>query len=286
MFDRISSFLDLVDLLSLRSSSSYLVLAVERHLHSSLVDLSSSFTPRPRELLSALDWSRGYICGTVAVAFLCRIPPHIWTTSALDVVLPCDEGFNAFLFHLLICQGGRIASTHHQTVEEADDSQYLCRAWAQVRTTKGVINLYQSPTFDPLLPVTRSTLSVQMAYVSLDRFGTAYPRMLFKQRSLLGELHRAFSPAIQAYRKRGFSVKLFVDAWPDRKEDGRCAAYQGECPAQIRSFCDVYSLCATANPLRVEPLSTTVAWRLDSRPCDGPCLLYSWSLLTFVLADE
>ncbi len=265
-----------------RQCCTRLLLATARHFTLAITGLASHFVPHPTAFLIALRWSGGYMCGGVAVAFLLQQPISTWAVPSADVVVPNDHRFHALMFHLLMQQNGRIVYWRSASHPEALVSQYGAVNQVHVRTSRGLVHVFQSQVLDPLFSITRSPLSAQMGYVSLDRFGAAYASLLFRRRSLLAELSRAFTPEIHTYTTRGFSIRLFVCQWADREEDGRCASYCGECPAQLRSFTDIYALHATTNPLLLAPITTDVAWRLDSRPCDGPCLLYMSHVLTFV----
>lgn len=99
-------FLDLPTLLALRQVSHGLLVDVALHLRRNLVLHIRDFVPSAEMLLRALSFSNGFIVGSVAVDYILRSGGH--SARTMDILLPNDSRFGAFLFHLLFAQQGRI----------------------------------------------------------------------------------------------------------------------------------------------------------------------------------
>lgn len=195
----------------------------------------------------------------------------VWA-NGVDVVLPHDSAFNVFVFHTMMEQGGTLQ--HSRCAGEGGlPSRRGVAATSHLRTSKGDVHVFQSNSRFALLPVTMSTLSCQISYVNATHFGTAYPDLLFWRRALLAHMCRSRSLSVSSYVYRKFSIRLFVNHWEDRAEEGQCAAEYFECPAQVRTFTDPGSLWGRMRPLQSPPLRQRLAWRLDVRPCGGRCFV-------------
>lgn len=259
--------LEMDEVLRLRVLSTSTLQIITTHLGSTLLDLLRSRVPNPEAFLSALSFSEGFVVGSLAVTFLLRQelrpPPEM-----IDVVLPHNDKFHAFLFHLLIVQNGRM---EFNKSHKRSPPKMGVAVVAHIRTPMGYVAIYQSNSRHALLPITMSPISCQISYVNATHFGTAYPHLLFKRRALVADLARSTSSVVGTYNARGFSLRMFVGQWEDREDEGICAAETFECPAQVRTFVDEGFMAIRMRPLESYRLRPRVAWRLDVRPCGGDC---------------
>ncbi|EIW54755.1 uncharacterized protein TRAVEDRAFT_50893 [Trametes versicolor FP-101664 SS1] len=234
--------LDLPTLLVLRRVCRTWEDSVSEHLLMALSALLQDLVPNPRAFLSSLTFARGFIVGSTAVAFLLRRSSSFG--KAVDVVLPRDSSVTAFVFHLMMEQGARL---RYQRIgaNRQSRSRRAVAVTCHLLTSKGWIYVHQSTSRFALLPIVMSTLSLQLSYVNMHHFGTAYPNLLFDRRALLANLSASKSAVVAAYLERGFSIRLYSNHWPDHDDEGQCAAEFFECPAQVRTFSDEVTVVFT-----------------------------------------
>ena len=134
----------------------------------------------------------------------------------------------------------------------------------------GVVAMCWAEDLDPLNAVSTGWASAVINYISPTHFGAAYPFLLFRHRNVVG--HSTFEAAlVQQYERWGIKSRLSLCYWEGGQKHG-CGAKVFACSAQIRSYDDAGALRARMLPFSTTALQSHVQWRLDIRPCVGPCL--------------
>ncbi|KAI0686966.1 hypothetical protein C8Q76DRAFT_803669 [Earliella scabrosa] len=271
---RISFFLsDFRDVLSFRTCSKRVLEAVGEDLKDSLTRIVGMHVPNPKDLVAYME-SRGesYVAGGASILFFLR-NIHFRTT-VLELYVS-RSSFHPYLDHLTRVQKGEmVAYRHVDNYNGAAVAARGLREAAFLRMTIGkhvpVVALCCADSLDPLSAIATAWGSAVINYISPTHFGAAYPYLLIRHRNIVGH-----SPLeanlVPQYEDRGIQSRLSLHYWEDGGKHG-CGAKVFACSAQIRSYDDEGALRGRMQPLRTAPLTSTVEWRLDNRPCPGSCL--------------
>ncbi len=262
--------LELRSLLLLRRVSRAFCRAVGYMLRRTLELRCADYVPRPLSLLKTLTFIRGYVAGEVAVGWLMRSPR--WPSLTLDVYVAAGL-LRLVLDELTKNQAGIVVGVTE--ADEDDEEGHMERraveACATVYTSVGVVRVFESTIPDALATIACLHASVDMTYANFDYFGSAYAAMTLSRRGIVVDWEDGESELVEKWWKRGVDLRMSARAWPEYGQEW-CAAARWSCHAQPRTFWDKGAMRCRMMPLDIREFRSTVIWRLDQRPCGGPCL--------------
>ncbi|KAI0706476.1 hypothetical protein C8Q76DRAFT_602678, partial [Earliella scabrosa] len=228
--------------------------SLQRTLRSILLPFSSI----PRVLLQHISQNNGVIGGVHALAFILR-----------DRHLRHDhlEIYTSAPFYDRLLRAIQEDPQLSRTIERVraaleDEYPQIEREVSAITVlhlqTGRTITIYQSSTDSPCSPISHSSLSALMTFVTAHSFGCAYPRLTLRRRTLLSDLRLINMPDTefnvhQTLFQAGFSAAIAPTAWedirstdvdPSRSNSHHCLRNQYLCPQQGRYFGDRGSLVA------------------------------------------
>ncbi|RDX56127.1 hypothetical protein OH76DRAFT_1337867 [Lentinus brumalis] len=277
----VCGFMPLRQLLKLRLCSHEYLHLVKDALHHTLYETVKPFMPKPEAFISMLDDLDAFIGGDGALRFLLRDEPIVVDTLE---IFTSNQECKYLIYHLTFVQGGYEIPCPFPNREASPSwlPMHGAESVTKMSTSKGNIHIYctQSYQNDPLTPIARSSSTIHFSYVNGRHFGTGYPSLLFKHRALLSNGDPDDTEYTRLYISRGFDIRLTARAWPEFQGTTQpCPAHRWSCTAQARSFSDRGALACRLEPLVEPKLHSTVIWRLDCRPCGGPCLMDGLGIL-------
>ncbi|KAI0349667.1 hypothetical protein OH77DRAFT_1220333 [Trametes cingulata] len=222
----------------------------------------SSAIPQWSGFLNALAANEGYIGGLAALGFFLRRsnPDHV----PLELFLPVHN-FLAFMNYLREVQGLSITAEY--------DGQPARNIIATVRLqgpTRAVL-VHRSSSASALFPILRGANTALTCYVGATDFGVPWPALTFARRALVAD---QLASALEENTPRlppPFSVKLYAWMWPEYGLPQTCIRQQFMCPAQPRYLDDAGAVYGVWSDSQGRPRHK-ICFRLDARPCGGPCL--------------
>lgn len=265
----VCSHLDMRALMPLRQTSKGNLDLVGWELRQRLERLVGDYVPDASEFLTVLTARSCYVGGEVALRFMLR--SATFKPSHLDIFVS-PQHYLAIESHLVDDQGAierSHATADGTNTRDLEDRGQFGMSWLE--TPIGKVVLHSSCTTDALVPISRAWCTLEVTYANLDHIGTGYPRLLFAGRGLLGDGVRDETRRVQMARRRGLEVRLMPDVWPDLELQG-CARAKWVCPTQPRSMVDEGAMCVRLFPLQTRRVEASNTWRMDTRPCGGPCL--------------
>lgn len=273
---RILLYADFPTILAFRETSDIALYLATKELKDSLHNLLSPFFGLSVEsFLSTLDAAKGIIGGEVAVAFLAR--GLTWKPIVLNIYIPSDAPSN---IHRLLTNDigmGPMKSSSKSTT--AQNEWALPRSideHHQWNTNAKSVNLYRTSELIPSVPIVSSFATHLFTFITGRVFVTAYPKLFFKYRALLGKCMRTGIEAdeeeqqITWWRNLGMDVQMDGRYWGLEGGD-LCGPWM--CPREERSFGDGGSFkgCIDGTDFEAEllDLNGEVWWKLDTRMCSG-----------------
>lgn len=217
--------------------------------------------------LYAMEELHAFVAGYAALAFFQR-----WK---LDCSLPIEifvprTSFMDMMDHLQDLQGASVINT---AIDPDVTASSVC-VTSTVIGQGSVLLLHASVSEAPLLPVARLSNTALVCYVGAQHYGAVWPRLTLESRALVGDEAEQQESVQEALEKMGMESKLYAWMWPAYGPAQRCARAAFLCPAQPRFFTDRGSLRLAWEPLGdTGDMDCDVCFRIDGRPCDGPCLL-------------
>lgn len=277
----VCNFVDMESLLHLRSCSRQLQQLSIRAFMDDLRLILNSFLPHPSEFLQALRSTHAFVGGEGATSFLLRLTTPL--PRILEVYVPTHT-YLQFIHHLFFVQGAtRVPCLLFKNLPPFWVPLHGLEDVIRIRTTRGDMYVYRSGSEDALLPICRAPLTPYISFVGPDYFGTPFPSLLFQRRGLLGDGSGDDSDDTEHLLRVGFDICITARAWPEY-DVNVCPAHASVCTAQARMFTDRASLTCRVCPLATKRLKSSVVFRLDVKPCGGPCfvggggILQEWQL--------
>ncbi len=270
---RIFLDVDLKSLLVLRQcSSDYLDIVVDE-LQDQMEDVVAPFVPHPRSFLNFISTVNAFVGGSALIPFFVRDARY--RANALEVYAP-------FLQLIPLCNHLQ----NHQCAREEDDfgsdddfEDYLphrgARSITRYGTPVGTVNVICSRFDDPLTPIACSWSSLHFGYANAEWFGHGYPHLTLHRRGIIGDgvgEEEEVCGRMGRFLRRGFDLRMTARAWPEYAQHYPCPHAKFVCPTQPRYFKDTGAMACRMWPLGSDRVHTTVMWRMDFRPCGGPCL--------------
>ena len=266
----VCSLLDMRALMPLRQTSKANLDLVGAALGQSLEQLVEGYVPDALEFLNLLTARSCYVGGEVALRFMLR-RDATFKPSQLDIFVS-PEHYLAIESHLVDYQGalqGRHDNADGTNTRDLEDRGQFAMSYFE--TPVGTVVLHSSCTADALVPISRAWCTLEVTYANLTHIGTGYPTLLFGGRGLLGDGVRDETERVHLAHRRGLDVRLMPDQWPDLQLTG-CGRVEWVCPTQPRSMVDRGAMCVRLFPLETGRIEASNMWRMDTRPCGGPCL--------------
>lgn len=249
------------DLLLLRAVSHAMLSTVLRELSREFDTLLARFFHNPSAFKNTMQLCDVYVVGFHALSFFYR---QLYTSQPLELCVP--RQMHVAVDELLVLRHN--AKRIVQFAPEADgvlsESHY--------ETALGRIILLQSETTDSLYPIFHEATSVRMTYVGARHFGCVWPSLTLNKRGLAGASYYDDSSDATLLHDLGFDIRLFAWQFLDLTPPQLCAWHRYLCPAQPRYLHDDGSLLVSWQPLSDSKFAPCVCFRLDTRPCGGPCL--------------
>ncbi|KAI1785895.1 hypothetical protein LXA43DRAFT_855794, partial [Ganoderma leucocontextum] len=226
-------------LLTLRCTCKQQLRVTTLLLQNAQQSLLELFVSCPDRLASALTAYNGYVCGSVALEFVLRRGTSRF--GDLDIAVP-QSNYADFVYHMRNLHQALVLD---QTEPNYEDYEPGWDTVATLRTPRGTIRVFRSTCEDALLPIVLQWASHKAVYFNASYFGTPYPNLLFRHRSLLGDVFADEAAAdvggleglVQKHEVRGIQIQLFMRQWPDY-EHQPCSRSSFTCPAQPRSLGD------------------------------------------------
>ncbi|KAI0740572.1 hypothetical protein C8Q76DRAFT_608937 [Earliella scabrosa] len=273
---KILDLLDVDALVRLRLTSHTADQYVAYHL---LVRIAAVLQIGPDQLMRTLVDYYTFVGGSSSIPFF--LGDGAIRPRNLDLFVP-RRYYSRLIFHLLHRQGAWLeGETSPEDMEGQGLEQRALSGIAWLRSPLGQIVVFRSATHTALSPIVRGYTTAVMNFVHPRYFGCAYRELMFMRRALIADDDRHQHEYIPRYEAAGFEVRLATSLWPDLNHP-RCAAAHGCCPVQAHTFTDPHSILARVSPIADAPLNPRVTWRLDLRPCGGPCarhnVLRAWEL--------
>lgn len=219
------------------------------------------------DLLHNLTNYSSYIGGELAACIMLR--RDFWAECALNIFVPTQH-WKRVMHHLVHKQGVPMGTVYHtQDGEEFDWTETRAlESITLMSTPKGRITVYRSSTTDALAPIACRSSTIELCYMNLDRFGHAYPELLFHRRTLLADLdENEIEEQTRKWERRGIEVAEEVDEWAEYRTLG-CPRARFLCVTQPRTFTDAGSMHIRMSH-GPRPLQSKVVWRLAFLQCGG-----------------
>ncbi|KAI9058812.1 hypothetical protein FKP32DRAFT_1680518 [Trametes sanguinea] len=192
---------------------------------------------------------------------------HYNTSFPLQFFVPAAS-FTIFIRHL--------RHQHHARLRYKSTpptNYHGFRKLVGLQGTRRDIIVFSSANECALSPLVRSPSTSAMCYVGATRFGVLWPSLTFARRAMLGEFPPSSSKKSSIADDLGVDNKLYSWMWSDLNDPVQlCSRLSFRCPAQTRHLLDDGTLRGTWLPLQPIPAMPNIYFRLDERPCGGPCL--------------
>ncbi|KAI0351685.1 hypothetical protein OH77DRAFT_1410769 [Trametes cingulata] len=212
-----------------------------------------------RDSLSA---SNGYIGGLAALAFFFR--RSMPQDEPIEVFLP-SHTFPQFVEYLREVQGLVITAEY-----DGDAGRYVVST-VRLQCLQRAILVHRSATESALCPILRASNTALACYVGASDFGVPWAALTFARRALVADRSAcAFNVHIPRL-PRAFSIRLYAWMWPEYGDPQTCTRQHHMCPAQPRYLDDAGAIYGSWSGTEHKP-RTRICFRLDARPCGGPCL--------------
>ncbi|KAI0349493.1 hypothetical protein OH77DRAFT_1413280, partial [Trametes cingulata] len=260
----IVELLDFPSLMALRASSRACMTLVHQILLRFFRQLLLPAAPNIEMFLYTMDDLRAYLGGYTALRFFTRI--HQPRPHAIQIFVPLP-GFTSLLLHLQNVQHATLIESTTFATERRGIS-----GTARLRNPSCDILVFCSAGASALLPLVQAPSTALMCYVGTSHFGVLWPSLTFASRSLLTEISPGLARHTSVLKANGFDMKLYAWMWPSVSPPQVCARGSFLCPAQPRYLTDRGALHAAWEPTIDGDISDRICFRLDSRPCGGPCL--------------
>lgn len=177
-----------------------------------------------------------------------------------------EETWQFLVYHLVDVQ-------HFKVVPRPDDGRAFHRGIrfvVRLRKYEFMLDVVQSVTSSPLLPLTTQTNSALFNYVSSTWFSCAYPSLNRHRRALLNPyrldgyrvIPADMASNIGIWKTNGWDIALQPSMLPHAGTcDGRSSA---GCASAVRAFGDAHSLQGMVRLLHVLPLNVTQPPRIHA----------------------
>ncbi|KAH9848084.1 hypothetical protein C2E23DRAFT_871376 [Lenzites betulinus] len=217
------------------------------------------FVTNVDHFLHELHITSSVISGSFALAILFRLA---WTPKDLDVYTPRDLFWHVVAF-LVRVEGYTVSFISNSDYSVFQNVHSVARLR---RPNGGRIDVVQSETNSPLLPLASFWNTAVMNYITPTSFCIAYPHLTDAHRALMtsldidifdGYVGRVPFPReglllLWKYERRGFSLRFLATSW-DREEDplSQCPGVGSTCcPLTMRSFGDKHCVTGSFYPVQ------------------------------------
>ncbi|KAL1945774.1 hypothetical protein VTO73DRAFT_1776 [Trametes versicolor] len=245
------------------------------------------FVKNTAHFLDELEVCCSVISGSSALAILFRLP---WTPQDLDIYTP-----RAYFYHVV----AYLVHVEEYSVSFPRGSTYhvygKVRNVARLTRSDGQrIDVVQSASNSPLLPIASFWTTAVMNYISATSFCIAYPHLTEANRSLISttfmreaDVQGVPQPTqhqelLAKYRERGFDLRLAHMSWTrESAVDAVCPGTQSvTCPLSIRYFGDRHCVTGSLRPVRTTRSTRktvnlleewTAVWWRGGQTCGDMC---------------
>ncbi|KAI0735657.1 hypothetical protein C8Q76DRAFT_611458 [Earliella scabrosa] len=248
---QVISHCDAEGLLNLRATSEIGDRYASAELSGRFTRLLGHFVEDRQSLVAQFAQSAAVVGGEAALA-------------ALYPDYPCPPYADVYTLHQSYADVVvHLESVHHYTLVPPDNHapEALPNGVAHVTTLTNsqadrVVNVFQSTSSSPLLPLTSEWNTALFTYISPASFCVAYAALV-RDRCILwnpthmnerGQPYPDTQEAIEGWEDMGWDAALFYEDLPGH---GECAGRRSPtCYAVIRSFGDSHCLCGPIAPVR------------------------------------
>ncbi|EIW52161.1 uncharacterized protein TRAVEDRAFT_53589 [Trametes versicolor FP-101664 SS1] len=257
---------------------SYMSRKLEAHLR--------RFVSNTHDFLHELEITCSVVSGSTALAVIFRLS---WTPNDLDVYVPRDLFWHVIAY---------LVNVENYTVSFLDISDYVSKKIHNVgrlsREGGQIIDVIQSESNSPLLPLTTFWNTALMNYVTPNSFCVSYPHLTDAHHALIFEdgvasagkarvpFPREPEELRRKYELRGFELHLSPLSWIRTADpSAQCTGIGSAlCPLTMRYFGDRHCVTGSLYPLegrkskelRVDLLKVfTAVWWRGGQTCGDGC---------------
>ncbi|EIW51493.1 uncharacterized protein TRAVEDRAFT_54531 [Trametes versicolor FP-101664 SS1] len=288
MIETVFDHLHVETLLRMRATGAVADEYISTYLHRKLVGFLRHYVENPHHFLDELETCCSVICGSAALAILFR---HPWKACDLDVYIPRD-----FVWHVI----AYLVNVEQYTVEFLGDPDYTAygdiRSVARMSRADGRrVNVIQSESNSPLLPIASFWNTAVMNYITPTNFCIAYPLLTDELCALTTTvllLEDGVSGAtfpfvghelVKKYEDHGFSVHADHTSWARSEDPSASCPGMGtpHCPLTMRYFGDQFCVTGAIHAIRGRRTPRTLpndflgkftaVWWRGGHTCGGEC---------------